>query len=107
MKITDKIPQDQLEQAADCFRVMAHPTRLRIVEILLSGEYCVREVAERCRTSEHQTCEHLRLLKGQGLLGCERRGRTVYYKVISPRLPKIIECIRSVCQELKAKGAKS
>jgi ArsR family transcriptional regulator, zinc-responsive transcriptional repressor len=107
MKKTECIPQDHLEQAADCFRVMAHPVRLRIVEILLSGEYCVREVAELCHTSEHQTCEHLRLLKGQGLLGCERRGRSVYYKVVSPRLPKIIECIRSVCHEMKAKGRKS
>jgi DNA-binding transcriptional ArsR family regulator len=95
--MVESIPYEQLEKAAECFRLMAHPVRLRMVEILLTGEYPVREVARLCGLSEHQTCGHLRLLQGHGLLGSERRGRAVYYRVENPRLPRILDCIRSAC----------
>lgn len=95
------LPDEMLEKAAECLRVMAHPVRLRIVNILLQGEFAVHEIAEVCRTSPHQTCEHLRLLKGHGLLSRERRGRTVYYKIASPQLPGLLDCIQRNCQTNK------
>jgi DNA-binding transcriptional ArsR family regulator len=85
--------------AADCLKVMAHPVRLRIVNILMQGEFAVHEIADLCDTSANQTCEHLRLLKGQGLLSSERRGRTVYYKILSPQLPSLLECITKNCNK--------
>lgn len=88
---------DKLDGAAECLKVMAHPVRLRIVNILMQGEFAVHEIAELCETSANQTCEHLRLLRGQGLLSSERRGRTVYYKILSPRLPALLECITKHC----------
>jgi len=91
------LPPDTLSDAAECLKMMAHPVRLRIVEILMQAEYPVNEIARLCDLSPHQTCEHLRMMKRQGLLGSVRRGRSVYYNVISPRLPRLIECIRSTC----------
>ncbi|MCP4453112.1 MAG: winged helix-turn-helix transcriptional regulator [Planctomycetes bacterium] len=85
-------------EASECLKVMAHPVRLKLVNILMQGEFAVHEMAELCETTPNQTCEHLRLLKGHGLLSSERRGRTVYYKIASPRLPRLIECIGSSCQ---------
>lgn len=90
-------PDSVLEEAAECLKVMAHPVRLKMVNVLLQGEFAVHEIAELCETSANQTCEHLRLLKGHGLLSSERRGRTVYYKILSPRLPRLVECIRANC----------
>jgi len=90
-----------LEDAAECLKVMAHPVRLRIVEILMQGEFPVNRIAEICRLSPHQTCEHLRLLKRQGFLASERRSRSVYYKITSPRLPRMIECVRGTCGKSK------
>ncbi len=87
-----------LHEAAECLKVMAHPVRLRLVNILMQGEYAVHEMATLSETSPNQTCEHLRLLKGHGLLSSERRGRTVYYKIASPSLPRLIECIGKSCQ---------
>lgn len=92
--LTDEV----LEAAADCLKLMAHPVRLRIVNILMQGEFAVHEIADLCRTSANQTCEHLRLLKGHGFLGSERRGRTVYYRILSPQLPSLLECIRKNCK---------
>ena len=70
------MPLGKLSAAADCLKVMSHPVRLRIVNILMQGEFAVREIAEHCETSPNQTCEHLRLLRGQDLLSSERRGRS-------------------------------
>ena len=92
------LPDEMIEKAAECLKVMAHPVRLRIVNILMQGEFAVHELAEMSKTSPNQTCEHLRLLKGHGLLSSERRGRTVYYKIASPQLPGLIHCIQTNCQ---------
>jgi len=92
------LPEEKLRCAAECLKVMAHPVRLRIVDLLMQGEFPVHEIAELCGTSPHQTCEHLRLLQGHAFLASERRGRTVYYRIASPRLPKLLECIRSTCE---------
>ncbi|MCE5185661.1 MAG: metalloregulator ArsR/SmtB family transcription factor [Planctomycetaceae bacterium] len=91
------LSDETLDRAADCLKVMAHPVRLRIVNILMLGEYAVHEIAALSQTSPNQTCEHLRLLKGHGLLTSLRCGRTVYYKITSPQLPGLIECIRKNC----------
>ena len=92
------LPDEMLQKAAECLKVMGHPVRLRIVNILMQGEYAVHEIAEMSKTLPNQTCEHLRLLKGQGLLSSERRGRTVYYKIASQQLPALIQCIKKNCQ---------
>lgn len=90
---------DLLSQAAGCLKIMGHPVRLRIAEVLMQGEFPVHEIAELCQASPAQTCEHLRLMQGHGLLASERRARAVYYKIATPRLPALIRCIRQTCQE--------
>lgn len=94
---TTLIPIDTLAQAAECLKVMAHTVRLRIVDLLMQGEFTVGEIAERCGVNPNQACEHLRLMQTHGLLAAERRGRSVYYRIASPRLPKLLDCLRSTC----------
>lgn len=86
-----------LETAAECLKVMAHPVRLRIVDILMRGEFPVHEIADMCGLPPHQATEHLRLLKGHGLLNSRREGRIVYYSVANPRLPALLNCISRTC----------
>jgi DNA-binding transcriptional ArsR family regulator len=69
------------------------------VDILMQGEFPVHEIAEMCQLPPHQTCEHLRLLKGHGFLTSQRRGRTVYYRIIAPQLPGLLECVRKNCPD--------
>jgi DNA-binding transcriptional ArsR family regulator len=98
MEKLDLLPDEMFEMAAECLKVMAHPVRLKMVNILMQGEFAVHEIAEVSGCSPNQTCEHLRLLKGHGLLSSERKGRTVFYRIASPQLPGLIECIRKNCQ---------
>jgi ArsR family transcriptional regulator, zinc-responsive transcriptional repressor len=91
------LPMDLLTDAAACLKVMAHPVRLRIVDILMQGGFSVGEIAELCESPQNQICEHLRLMQNCGLLASERRGRTVYYKITSPQLPALLGCVREHC----------
>jgi DNA-binding transcriptional ArsR family regulator len=92
------VPADTLAQACECLRVLAHPVRLRLVDILMQGEFQVHELAALCDLPPPQTSEHLRLLQGRGLLAAERRSRSVFYRIADPRLPALLGCIRRTCR---------
>ena len=87
------LPDETWHEAAECLKVMAHPVRLKIVSILIQGEFAVHEISALAGISPNQTCGHLRLLQARNLLSSERRGRTVYYRIVSDRLPGLIRCI--------------
>jgi DNA-binding transcriptional ArsR family regulator len=82
--------------AAECLRTLAHPVRLRIVELLLQGQYTVGELAEECGIRPNVASEHLRLMEMCGLLTKEREGRRIYYEAAHECLDHILDCIR--CQ---------
>ncbi len=94
----DLLPTETLQGAAECLKTLGHPARLRIVDILMQGDFPVHEIARLCELPPHQACEHLRLLQSHGLLESRRRGRAVYYRIADPRLPQLLQCIRSVCE---------
>lgn len=98
-KSFDLLPLESLQGAAECLKVLGHPIRLRMVEILMQGEFPVHEIAELCQLPPHQACEHLRMLKGHGFLGSNRRGRSVFYQIVDPRLPRLLDCIRAACEQ--------
>ncbi len=84
---------DALNMAAECLKVLAHPHRLRIVQILLQAEYTVGELAEACGIASQVASEHLRLLQRCGFLDAQRVGRCNYYRVVEPHLERIMACI--------------
>jgi DNA-binding transcriptional ArsR family regulator len=88
------IDLDRLTAAAECLKVLAHPHRLRIVEMLLRDRYTVGELAETCEIPSNIASGHLRLMQRCGFLAPERVGRNVYYKITEPCLSKFFACIR-------------
>jgi ArsR family transcriptional regulator, zinc-responsive transcriptional repressor len=82
-----------LEQAAECLRTLAHPHRLRIVQMLLRNRYSVGELAEACEIPSHMASEHLRLMQRCGFLNSVRDGRFIYYEIAEPHLARIMACI--------------
>jgi DNA-binding transcriptional ArsR family regulator len=91
---SEPIDLETLAEAAECLKTLAHPHRLRMIEMLLHGRYTVGELAEACGLSSPRASGHLRLLQRCGLLGHEREGREVYYRVTQPCLGDILACIR-------------
>ena len=95
LKTEKLMPLDQMVMAAECLRTLAHPIRLRMVEMLLEGEYTVGQLAEACEIPSHMASEHLGKMKDRRLLKAERRGRQMFYKVNEPGLQGIMDCIHS------------
>lgn len=89
------LEEESFVQAAECLKLLAHPSRLRMVQMLLHDRYTVGELAEACGIKSHQASEHLRLMQHCGFLDSEREGRSIYYKVIEPHLQQIMDCIVS------------
>ena len=79
--------------AAECLKTLAHPVRLRFVQLLLHGRYTVGELAEDCGILDNVASEHLRLMQRSGFLTSERDGRKVYYQIAEPHLQNIMNCI--------------
>jgi ArsR family transcriptional regulator, zinc-responsive transcriptional repressor len=86
---------EALEQAAECLRTIAHPHRLRMIQMLLRGRYTVGELAVACQIPSHMASEHLRLMQRCGLLTAEKDGRKAYYQVGEPHLANIMTCIEA------------
>ena len=85
---------DRLAIAAECLKTLAHPHRLRMVEMLLKGRYTVGELAEKCNIPSNIASGHLRLMQRCSFLAPERDGRNVYYTIMEPCLKKFMGCIR-------------
>ncbi|MCS6852413.1 MAG: metalloregulator ArsR/SmtB family transcription factor [Gemmataceae bacterium] len=94
MRSSSLIELDRLAQAAECLKVLAHPHRLRMVEMLLKDRYTVGELAEACGIPSNIASGHLRLMQRCGFLAAEREGRNVYYTILEPCLAKFFACIR-------------
>jgi DNA-binding transcriptional ArsR family regulator len=86
---------DALGQAAECLKTLAHPHRLRIVQMLLRGRYTVGELAEACGIPSHMASEHLRLMQRCGFLANEKDGRRAYYQIVESHLASLMACIEA------------
>ncbi len=95
LKLPKLTPLSALEEAAECLKTLAHPHRLRMVQMLLRGRYTVGELAEACGIASHMASEHLRLMQRCGLLLPEKDGRKAYYRIAEPHLANIMACIEA------------
>ncbi len=86
---------EALGQAAECLKTLAHPHRLRMVQMLLQQDFTVGELAEACEIPSHMASEHLRLLERCGLLSAEKAGRYRYYRVAEEHLASIMNCVEA------------
>jgi DNA-binding transcriptional ArsR family regulator len=77
---TFSMPQDQQVQlAADAFRMLADPNRIRILWALLQGESSVNCLAELIGASSSTVSQHLAKLRLAGLVHGRREGTFMYY----------------------------
>ena len=90
------MPLEFLEVIADRFRILAHPHRLRIVELLsLEGEAPVHRILACIGLPQASTSQHLTRMRRAGLIASERRGREVWYRLSDPSCSTILDCIRT------------
>ena len=84
----------RLEEAAAVLKAVAHPVRLRIVELLEPGEMTVTELLTCLGTQQAYTSQQLNILKSKGVVAARRQGNQIYYSIANPGAIKVIHCIR-------------
>ena len=70
---------DSLTRTARLFHALSDETRLRILELLRSGERCVCDLSDAIGAQQSRLSFHLRTLKEAGLVSDRRQGRWIYY----------------------------
>ncbi len=85
------------ETAAEVFRVMSAPMRLKIISSLCNGEKNVGELLSEIATTQPNMSQHLNTLYKSGVLGKRRDGVQIYYRIINDR---VVTLCRAVCTQI-------
>jgi ArsR family transcriptional regulator len=89
-------PQPIHRVKADFFRVLGHPARVRILELLRDGEQSVGDLQAALEIDSSGTSQHLGALRKQGILESRRDGTSVLYRVKDPRTFQLLEVAREI-----------
>jgi DNA-binding transcriptional ArsR family regulator len=92
------LPDTLVELIAQRFRVLAEPTRIRLLDHLRDGEATVSILQEVLGASQQNVSKHLGTLYQAGLVSREKRGTTVVYAVGDPM---VFELCGLVCGSLR------
>lgn len=85
------VPTDEHAQlAVDTFRMLADPTRLKILWILLQGEANVSTLCQHTDASAPAVSQHLAKLRLAGLVTSRREGTYIYYSATSAHVRRLL-----------------
>jgi ArsR family transcriptional regulator len=87
-----------IELKAEVLKVLAQPTRLKILELLRDGERCICEIVPALNGEQSNISRHISLMQKSQLVTTRKDGVKVMVKV---RDPKIFEILDSVTLLLK------
>ena len=85
------------ELAAEVFRVMSAPMRLKIISSLCNGEKNVTQLLEEIATTQPNMSQHLNTLYHAGVIGKRRDGVQIFYRIINDR---VVTLCRAVCTQI-------
>jgi DNA-binding transcriptional ArsR family regulator len=96
----NELTPEQIEQAANMLKAIAHPVRISIINHLEDGKkLTVTEIMDLLEIEQSTTSHHLGILKDKGVLVSKREGKNTYYFLRNINLSNIVQCI-SNCQDL-------
>ena len=84
------------EVKASLFRVLGHPARVRILELLRDGERSVGALQAELELDSSGTSQHLAALRRIGLVHARREGTNVYYRVEDQRVFDLLAAGRDI-----------
>ena len=89
--------EEVFETAAEIFRVMSSPMRLKIISSLCNGEKNVTQLLEEIDTTQPNMSQHLNTLFQAGVIGKRREGVQIFYRIINDR---VVTLCRAVCTQI-------
>lgn len=83
---------------AGIFKVLAHPTRIHIIEILSAGEHSVSSILEHVKVEPANLSQHLSVLRQSHLVVTRKNGNQVHYSLSDPLLAEVLNAMRKYFQ---------
>lgn len=91
-------PDHVFDRAAELFRVMSAPMRLKIISCLCEGEQNVSYLLEKITTTQPNMSQHLNTLYKAGVLAKRRDGVQIHYRIANEQ---IVNLCRAVCVQVE------
>ena len=86
-----------MKESAELFKILAVDKRIEIIELLKKEAMNVNSMAEALGITSSAVSQHLRVLKGAGLVRDERKGYWIYYSLDRDVLEKCRERLNRIC----------
>ena len=81
---------------ADLCRVMAEPTRLKLLSLLGEKPRAVKELVEATGERQAKISQHLTIMRQRNIVQTQRSGTTVYYRIADARILQACQITRAV-----------
>ena len=97
--LVEPLEEAEAETLAAGFRVLADPTRLRLLSLIANapdGEMCACDVTAPVGRSQPTVSHHLSILTDAGLLAREQRGKWAWFRVVPERLAVLRDALTPV-----------
>jgi ArsR family transcriptional regulator len=96
MKLDGNLSVKKVAVGARCLRVLGHPVRIHLLEILTEGEQSVGVLAEALGVSQSNVSQHLAILRDKGILADRRSGHQVFYRLADSRIPAFFTLMKEI-----------
>ena len=73
--------RDAINETLKLFKIFSDETRLRIIALLVDGEYCVQDICERLNMSQSSISHQLKHLRDLDVVKTRRDGKHIYYTI--------------------------
>jgi len=93
-RLIDK--DDDIHQASQAIKAIAHPLRLKILCVLGEQEISVQDIVEMVGTSQSNISQHLAILRDKGVLSTRKDANRVFYRIGDLRTLKLVSMMREV-----------
>ena len=91
--------RNHYKEQARILKALANETRLRIIDRLGRGGCRVGEIVEIVGVDQSTVSKHLATLRSVGLVEDDRRGNTVFYRLVTPCVINFFSCASQVLKE--------
>jgi ArsR family transcriptional regulator len=93
----EPVAADELQMfKAQFFRALAHPTRIRMLEILVRGGRTVQELQEELALDQPIVSQQLAVLRNQGIVSTQKKGPSVRYTLRDPLVGSLLDVARKI-----------
>ena len=87
---------DQCDIVSQVLKSLSHPVRLKVLCQVIERERTVTELTEFCGISQSAMSQFLGRMKDEGILESRREWNQVYYKIVDPKLVRLLWALKEI-----------